>query len=205
MLFAMPDPDRGLGAEVVDGFDAPAGSLAGWLVELPPGPQTLSWLASLASESLDAAERLLVLKAWERAHAWISAQLAAATVAVAGPEPTTRDDWVQDEVAACLRLSTRAAHNKVHLARVLIEEMPATFDLLEAGEITWRHAMAVVEECAGLDRAQAAAVQARCCPRRRPSRCRRSAAPCAARSSPPPPHTPRRRCSTPWPATSTCG
>jgi hypothetical protein len=164
MLFAMPDPDvdpdADLDAEVADGPDAPAGSLAGWLAELPPGPHALAWLSSLDAESLDPAERLLVLKAWERAHSWVSARLAVATVAAAGPEPTTRDDWANEEVAAVLRLPTRSAHNKVHTARTLCEDLPATLALLAEGEVTWRHALAAVEECAPLDRAQAAAVEA---------------------------------------------
>ncbi|HET9187133.1 MAG TPA: hypothetical protein VFN80_04220, partial [Acidothermaceae bacterium] len=101
------------------GVDAPAGSFVGWVLELPPGPQSLALLCSLDAGTLTARERLMVLQAWERQHAWRSAQLQAATVAAAGPEPTTADDWARDEVAAALRLSTGAARNKVHLARTL--------------------------------------------------------------------------------------
>jgi hypothetical protein len=165
VLLAMTDPDSDLDAEVADGPDAPAGSLAAWLAEAPPGPQTLTWLGSLDPATLDARERLLVLKAWERQHAWVSAQLATATAAAAGPEPTTRDDWAQADVAAVLRLSTRSAHNKVHLARTLTQELPTTTELLAAGEITWRHAAAAVEECAGLPREAVAAVEKRVLPK----------------------------------------
>ncbi len=165
MLFAMPDPGRDLDIGGADGCDAPAGSLAAWLAELPPGPQALAWLSSLDAESLDSRERLLVLKAWERAHSWVSAQLAAATAAAAGPEPTTRDDWANEEVAAVLRLPTRSAHNKVHTARALTEELPAVTRLLAAGEITWRHAAAAVEECAGLPPEAVALVERRVLPK----------------------------------------
>ena len=145
--------------------DAPAGSFVGWVVELPPGPESLALLCSLDAESLSSEERLLVLQAWERQHAWMSAQLQAATVAAAGPEPTTANDWAQDEVAAALRLPTRSAHNKIQLARTLTEALPGVNALLRAGEITFRHALAAVELCAGLPRDAVAKVEAKVLPK----------------------------------------
>ncbi len=158
MLLTMP------ATEVLD-VDAAAGSFVGWVLELPPGPESLALLCSLDVESLDAHERLLVLQAWERQHAWLSAQVQAAVVAAAGPEPTTADDWAQDEVAAALRLSTRSAHNTVHLARTLTDELPGVTRLLAAGEVTFRHALAAAEVCAGLPRDTVAAVEAAVLPK----------------------------------------
>ncbi len=85
-------------------------------------------------------------------------------VAVAGPEPTTADDWAQDEVAAALRLSTGSARNRVRLARALTEDSPALTALPDDGEVPFRHALAAVELCAGLPRDAVARVQARVLP-----------------------------------------
>lgn len=146
-------------------LDAPVGSFVAWALELPPGPESLAMLCSLDAEALTAAERVLVLQAWERQHAWLSARLQAATVAVAGPEPVTADDWAQDEVAAALRLSSRSAQNRVHLARTLTEELPGLTKLLHAGEVSFRHALAAVELCAGLPHEAVAAVEKRVLPK----------------------------------------
>ncbi|HEX7105789.1 MAG TPA: DUF222 domain-containing protein [Acidothermaceae bacterium] len=165
MLLTMPTAE----APDVDGvdvdLDAPAGSFVSWVLELPPGPESMAMLCSLDAETLPADERVLVLQAWERQHAWLSAQVQAAVVAAAGPEPTTADDWAKDEVAAALRLSIRSAHNKVHLARVLTEELPGVTRLLDAGEVTFRHALAAVELCAGLPRDAVAKVEQRVLPK----------------------------------------
>lgn len=137
------------------------------MLELPPGPESLALLCSLDAQTLTAGERVLVLQAWERQHAWLSARVQAATVAVAGPEPTAPDDWAQDEVAAALRLSTGSARNKIALARALTDDLPGVSELLEAGEITFRHALAAVELCAGLPRDAIAAVEKRVLPKAR--------------------------------------
>ena len=95
----------------------------------------------------------------------------AALLAVSGPEPEPeivdgvrsfeRDDWSRDEIAAALGISTRAAGSAVQTARVLGRCLDATQARLDAGEISWRHAQTLVDECAGLPDWAVRAVEAR--------------------------------------------
>jgi hypothetical protein len=149
----------GVARPVAQAVDATSG--AQWLTELPPGPAAMAMLCAIDLASADSETRLLVAAAWERQHAWVCAQQQAATVAVVGPEPLTPDDWARDELAAGLKLSGRAAAHRVHLARTLTENLPATLELLRAGRISFRHAAAMVEHCGRLDHAQCARVEAR--------------------------------------------
>ena len=154
MLFAMP------AVEVVDdGVDAPAGSLFSWVVELPPGPEAMQLLCSIDPGSLDEFERVLLVRAWERQHAWLSARQQEALVAAAGPRPAKGDDWAVEEIAAAIKVSGRSAQNRVHAARAIVGLLPATREALEFGELSWRHALAVVDECAPLDADQIAEVE----------------------------------------------
>ncbi|HET9187066.1 MAG TPA: DUF222 domain-containing protein [Acidothermaceae bacterium] len=154
MLFAMP------AVEVVDdGVDAPAGSLFSWVVELPPGPEAMQLLCSIDPGSLDEFERVLLVRAWERQHAWLSARQQEALVAAVGVRPLTDDDWAVEEIAAAVRISSRAARNRVEAARVIVGSLPATREALEFGELSWRHAVAVVDEVALLDTEQIAEVE----------------------------------------------
>jgi hypothetical protein len=159
MLLALPDP-----AVVDDGIDAPAGSFFAWVVELPPGPETMQLLCSIDPESLSAFERVDLVKAWERQHAWLAARQQEALVAAVGLQPLDEDDWAVEEVGAALKISGRSTRNRVHAARVLVGSLPHTHAALDAGELSARHAQAMVDECALLDRAQAAAVEAQLLP-----------------------------------------
>ncbi len=152
-------------AEVVDdGVDAPAGALFQWIIELPPGPEAMQLLCSIDAGSLDAYERVLLVRAWSRQHAWLSARQQEALVAAAGAEAQTEDDWAVDEIAAVMKVSGRAARNQVHTARTLVGSLPGTKVALDFGEVTFRHALAMVDECALLDREQAAVVESRVLP-----------------------------------------
>ncbi len=159
MLFAMP------AAEVVDdGVDAPAGSLFSWVFELPPGPEAMSLLCSIDAASLDDFDRVRLVQAWERQHAWLSARQQEALVAAAGPKPANGDDWAVEEVAAAIKISGRAARGRVEAARVIVGSLPATREALEFGEVSLRHALAVVDEVALLDDDQAREVESRVVP-----------------------------------------
>jgi hypothetical protein len=155
MLFGIPAADV-----VDDGVDAPAGSFFSWVVESPPGPETMQLLCSLDPASLSALERVELVKAWERQHAWLSARQQEVLVAAVGLEPADEDDWAVEEVAAALKVSGRVARNRVQAARALVGTLPETQAALDAGELSLRHALAVVDECALLDREESAAVEA---------------------------------------------
>ena len=85
-------------------------------------------------------------------HRWITAQQQAALVAVAGIEPLTPDDFAREEVAAALGLSGRSAANRLTTARMLLDTLPATYELLRSGQLSVWQALAMVEDCGPLDR-----------------------------------------------------
>ena len=154
-LAPLADPDA-----IEDGFNV-AGAFTAMVLEMEPGPTTMAMLASIDDSALDAAERTMVLQAWERQHAWLQVQTQKAVVAVAGREAASSDDWVREEVACAVGLSSNAAGQRVHVARTLLSLFPATVAALERGELQWRHALAMVEFCGDLDSELAAAIEQR--------------------------------------------
>jgi hypothetical protein len=116
-------------------------------------------LGAIDPAELDAAGRVRLVQAWERQHAWISAQQQAALVDVAGIEPATPDDFAREEVATALGLSGRSAANRLRTARMLLDTLPGTYAALGAGQLSVWHALAMVEECGPLDRATAEQVE----------------------------------------------
>ncbi|MGH8889195.1 MAG: DUF222 domain-containing protein [Acidothermaceae bacterium] len=146
-----------LDVEVCDGDDP----VAGWWLDLEPGPTAMAVLGGIDPARLDRAGRVAYMTAWDRQNSWLNAQIQAATVAVAGPEPTTEDDWARDEIGVALKMSARAVQQRVHLARMLIESLPGTQELLASGQISMRHALAMVELCAPVPAAVLSKVEAR--------------------------------------------
>lgn len=140
-------------------------SVSAVLADLEPGVLAMAYLRSLEGEQQTAFERVEVLKAWERQHAWVLAQIQAAVIAVAGPERDQvvddADDFSREEVALALRLSPRTAGKRLHAARMLHRSLLGTAALLEQGAVSWPHALVMVEECTGLPDTTIAAVEAR--------------------------------------------
>jgi hypothetical protein len=156
MEFAtLADPDL-----VEDGFNV-AGAFTTMVLEMEPGPTTMSMLGSIDDSALDTAERTMVLQAWERQLAWLMVHMQKAVVSVAGLEAATSDDWVREEVACAVGLSSNAAGQRVHVARTLLSLFPATVAALECGQLQWRHALAMVEFCGDFDTEHAAAIEQR--------------------------------------------
>ncbi len=134
---------------------------------MEPGPLAMSLLLGLRGVSLDVEQRVSVAAAWERQAAWVAAQGARALAAVnsdveAGPagELVARWEWRQELVAAQLRWSPGVAGARMESARRLCEELPQILELVEAGEVSGRHAQVVLDAVVGLDPGEVAAVQA---------------------------------------------
>jgi hypothetical protein len=134
------------------------------LLDIEPGPTAMALLGAIDPAALDAEGQIALVQAWERQHAWLCAQQQTVLAAAAGPEPLTSDDWVQDEIAAAIRLSGRAAQQRIHVARMLTESLPQTQALLAAGVLSWRHALVMVEASARLDRPTIELLEARVLP-----------------------------------------
>jgi hypothetical protein len=128
---------------------------------LQPGPSTMALLASIDPAVLDPYDRLCLLQAWERQNAWLMAQQQVAMIGLIGPGPKLDSDWVREEVACGLRISGDAAGHRMHVARVLHRQLPATTAALAAGQLLWQHAKAIVDACAELDPELSALVEQR--------------------------------------------
>jgi hypothetical protein len=67
---------------------------------------------------------------------------------------------VAAEIGCLLALGSRAAGAFLAASHALCKELPPTLSALQAGTITWQHALAMVDETATLDPAGAAALEA---------------------------------------------
>jgi hypothetical protein len=97
--------------------------------------QTMNKIAALQLRAIDRARR--DAEARDKAKTPSSRNLAARSF--------------RAEVATALGIAERSAENLIGNASVLIECLPRTLDLLESGAISYRHAVAVVDEASGLD------------------------------------------------------
>jgi hypothetical protein len=148
------DVDAELDGGVVGGFGV---LLAG----LEPGPATMAVLASVDPDSVDEASRHLMIVAWQRCEAWLTAaSLAAVCAAMRPTRVVVHPDWLREEVGLSLRMSPGAAQARIDLAQTLDTVLPATWAALAAGDITARHAQVITDLCRGLDPATAARVEA---------------------------------------------
>ena len=137
------------------------------LEEVEPGPLAMGLLLGLRGVTLDVEARVAVAAAWQRQAAWVAAQGARALAGVnsdANAHPAAEVvaawEWRQELVAAALRWSPAVAGNRMEGARRLCEDLPEVLGLLEAGEVSERHARVVVDAVVGLDPAEVVAVQA---------------------------------------------
>jgi hypothetical protein len=119
------------------------------------------WLASVDVAGLSDAERVELISELERLKGAASAGQARATDAfrqsqsARSPQDAARS--VGSQVALARRESPTLGDRFVGLSRVLVREMPATMALLEAGDMSERHAVEVARETATLtleDRAE---------------------------------------------------
>ncbi len=153
------DDDPPPGAPFADG---------GWADGLAPDP-VLATLVDLVQREglgkLDDDQLTGVLQAANRLAAWsAAAKLTAVSALAARREQAGRDgDWrpfehADDEIAVALTLTRRSAGRLLDLALEL-DRLPLTRAALAAGLIDERRAEVIAEELAGLDDADAAAVE----------------------------------------------
>jgi hypothetical protein len=83
----------------------------------------------------------------------------------AGSSPLLEERSFRAEIAAALRVTERTAENLIGNARVLTEALPATLNALSTGSISYRHAVVMVDELAGLPPGSQAALEAVMVPR----------------------------------------
>jgi hypothetical protein len=116
---------------------------AGWLDAAVEVERGLAQLAGARVRALASFARCRP-SAWDRQPGERGAASAASRSA-RPPALTEVSEWAVAEVAARLRLSSRSAAGLLADSVDLAEQLPATLAALEAGDISWLHARALVE------------------------------------------------------------
>jgi len=155
----------------------PSGYRSAELVEYSPGLVDEPWseraasgllmdaLVAVAGESLTADQSLEVIAGWERLVAFAQAaqlrEMARFGRLRSGCGAGSGDDFAADEIAVQLQWTRMAANNRLALARVLTDRLPATLAALAGGELDLRKADAVADATWTLAAGQAQQVQDR--------------------------------------------
>ena len=130
------------------------------------GPADLAavgWLAKIDPQLLDDADRVELIRAWERVRAMLDGaqQRALCAVADATEGRGLAEQDARHEVGAALRLSPPTAGERTWVATSLRRRLPATLAALEAGDIAYLQAAHLVSAVRELDDTAASAVEAR--------------------------------------------
>jgi hypothetical protein len=150
--------------------DVAPDDVAAWAASVTPGSATVKPLAALDPARLSSAALVDALVAWEKHVSWVQAQqhkllaLMASRPVAAGPLGRLDKQWVREDVAAALRLSGRAAADRLAFATEL-SRLPATLGVLHRGEISNLHARTLAEATVALDDRAAAAVESSVLPK----------------------------------------
>lgn len=152
---------------IVDALMCP-NETAAYLAFARPGSDVVAPLAVLDPEQLTHAGRVDALVAIERTQAWLAARQQQVLSTMTARAADTSDDidrsgrdWVREDVSCALRLSGVTAQRRLDIARDLVRRLPATFALLESGEITYLHARTMSELTAELPDERATTVEER--------------------------------------------
>ena len=131
-----------------------------------PGPDSVAALADLELDRLSADGQLDALVAIERQIGWLQGMqqrvLAGIDARIQATTPRARAEvanLAREEVGCALRLAAQTAADRLAIAGVLCDRLPATLYALEAGEITYWHARALAEAAIRVDPVTAARVE----------------------------------------------
>lgn len=159
----------GVSAALPDGLFGDVGSVLATLATEPGSPGAMALLAATDPTHLTLAERVDLVRAWERQLAWVVAGQLPAIAALEkpgadeGPDPRPEalcvPDWCREELAAALHLSGAAAQARLDLARDLAQRLTDTAEALRRGELTERKAGIIATAVRYLTDEHSAAVQ----------------------------------------------
>jgi hypothetical protein len=117
------------------------------LAAVPVSAATLADLESYASASLPDTEQVLFMRACQRAASHVEglrARSVASLSASVEDSDSLESAGLAAEVSVALRISIGAADHEIHRARRLSGKLPQTLAATIAGELTYRHAGAMV-------------------------------------------------------------
>jgi hypothetical protein len=120
-------------------------------------------LANLANGCLDILSGAAVVEAGVAGLKALAAVQYADTVQAVAPPNTpvqAQEMAIAAEIGSLLALGGRAAGAFLATSHTLVSSLPLTLSALQAGTISWRHALAMADETASLDSEGAAALEA---------------------------------------------
>jgi hypothetical protein len=138
---------------VLDAFAVP-GDVAVCYAGAQPGADAMAALAVIDPGALAVSDRIDLLIALDRQAVWVAAlqqqALAGLTPQAVASAPAESElerdpDWIADQVACALRLSSRTAADKLRVAEALNAMLPGTRKLLREGRITALQASAMAD------------------------------------------------------------
>jgi hypothetical protein len=137
------------------------------LASAEPGPLSMMFLESIDPTNLDFDARLDYAKAWDRQQRWSTARAQNALAEVLMADLPDDDDLIgiemshrADMAAVTLQWPPVTAFGRLDQALRLVTELPGTFALLTAGEISFRHAELMADATIGLGSADMLLVEA---------------------------------------------
>lgn len=133
-----------------------------------PGPLSFMLLESMDPATLDFDGRLNYAKAWDRQQRWTTARAQNALVHVLIDDLPDDDDLIAlemsqraDMAAVTMQWPPATAFGRLDQALRLVTELPGTFAMLTAGEISFRHAELIADATIGLESSEMLLVEAR--------------------------------------------
>ncbi len=137
----------------------------------PPGADVIAALENVDRMALRDSARVDLLVAWERQSSWVVARSQVLLAAVGDAAETAAHRSLESddpdelalrsahaEIGAALRLDDTSAGNRLATARTLACVLPNVHAVLEAGEISLRHAQAIIDATSSLEPFKARAV-----------------------------------------------
>ena len=124
------------------------------LLQSKPGPDAMAALLDINKSDLSPADRIDFLKCWQKQSAWVAFQEQDAMLYVAGSEAQEKagemdvDQEGREDVSTALRLSPNTSQDKIDVARVISNNLPATASALNSGEIPPQTATVIAKETA---------------------------------------------------------
>ncbi|MGK3649513.1 DUF222 domain-containing protein [Pseudarthrobacter enclensis] len=146
--------DAEVGGALVDG--AGCGSFAGPGAAADP----LAGLTDLCLDILAGARAVEARVAGVKAKAAVAYAESAAVVAGPGVPAQVQEMSAAAEIGCVLALGPRAAASFLATAHAVVTTLPRTLAGLQAGDLSWQHALVMADETAGLDTAGTAALEA---------------------------------------------
>ena len=143
-----------IGDQKLDYEGRPSNEAIAKLLKAAPGPDAMAVLLEIEKSDLSPSDRINYLRCWQRQSAWVSLQEQNAMLFVSGShyqEVNSEIDVDQEgreDVSTALRLSPATSQEKIDVARVLFNDLPATVSALNAGEIPTQTANVIAKEMA---------------------------------------------------------